>query len=84
MTTTEQLEIALKAIQEKGDKFAALMPDRFEFDVETKHHNDRNHALIERLKSVLDSKGYCSYESWNKEYDTKRYTFFKPPGLAPY
>jgi hypothetical protein len=83
--TNEETAIQLSnTIELFADRAKKDLPDRFEFEVEVRHHNDKNHALIEELKGLLVSKGYNTYEAWNKEYDTKRFTFYKPPGRAPY
>lgn len=79
--TTVQLSSAIDKISAKS---SLQLPDRFEFEVEIQHHTDKNHRLIGELKSLLCRRGYCIYEAWNEEFGTKRFTFYKPPGPAPY
>jgi len=58
MTTTEQLETALVAIQTKGDKFAALMPDRIEFEYDDGVSNAECFELVNQLTDELVPRGY--------------------------
>jgi len=58
MTTIEQLEIALKAIVAKGDKFAALMPDKVEFDYDEVGATAEFFDLVNQLADELVPRGY--------------------------
>jgi hypothetical protein len=66
MTTIEQLEIALKAIGAKGDKFAALMPDKVEFDYHEVGATVELFELVNQLTDELVPRGYRV----NKWYDS--------------
>jgi len=58
MTTTEHLEKTLVAIQTKGDKFAALMPDAVEFDYDEVGATAEFFDLVNQLADELVPRGY--------------------------
>lgn len=72
-----KLETALTAIEEKGDKFAALMPETIEFEYDALiaaakcSDLDRNEILIKLLIEELIRRGY-TVQRW---YDHASFSY---------